>query len=76
MALGGDQMAGEGEGTSCSCLQHFVLLALAGSNLQHLSIGPEAASCSSVVHAEDRAVNEIEMASIFMVLKIQQGRRN
>lgn len=34
-----------------------------GSNLQHLSILPEAASWSSVVHAEDRVANETEMAS-------------
>lgn len=34
-----------------------------GANLPHLAILPEAASWSSVVHAEDRAANEIEMAS-------------
>lgn len=55
------------------CLQHFTLVAAAGSNLQHLSTLPEAASCSSVINAENRAVNETEMASSSRCLKARNG---
>lgn len=57
------------------CLLHFTLVAAAGSNLQHLSTLPEAASCSSVINAENRAVNETEMVSLLKVLKTPQRRR-
>lgn len=60
----GTRRQSRGEGTSLFGLWHFI------PNRQHLSLLPEAASWSSVVDAEDRAVNETELASILQALKL------